>query len=419
MDDSSGDTSHLRQGIQDIQLSHGSRPHAVLDVHSLGTPGSSLVQAQEDTINSSVFLDPPITPAITGSHFTTMSPISPVPSSSTPVMDTDGIYLDIQDPSGLSFPMPDDNERTLVPDGTDADPYRLGYAQAPPTNLELLSHSTTRSSLPVASSQDIESDVVPGEMPLQETGQPASGAMAHQYNIQPRSPQAVSIEENFTELGKEEFLKKDDSMESTPRRPQQATSQPNVHPQFEMHQDAAAIPAGSPVDRNTYAMAGGGITVYNFGNVGNVQIGTSRGTGPPAKAKNVFGPSPRLPPPPQPARKKIKSSLSCGPTHGVKTKRLMVPRRMIRPDDLDFVANHAGKNWRHLGRKLGFSSGQLDIFENDYSGLHEQIFAMLERWVSGMESVPFKDLVRALVDAGCIDVATKLTDKEREDNSGD
>ena len=78
---------------------------------------------------------------------------------------------------------------------------------------------------------------------------------------------------------------------------------------------------------------------------------------------------------------------------------------------MDFLADHIGNNWRQVGRKLSFSNGQLDIIENDNKGLHEQIFAMLQQWGNSKEEATVKEIVKVLLDSGCVDVAKRLSDR--------
>ena len=55
---------------------------------------------------------------------------------------------------------------------------------------------------------------------------------------------------------------------------------------------------------------------------------------------------------------------------------------MVDSDNMDLVSKHLGRYWKALGRRLGFSGGELDQINSDYNteGLAEKIRQMLEKW---------------------------------------
>ncbi|XP_064642632.1 receptor-interacting serine/threonine-protein kinase 1-like [Lineus longissimus] len=61
-------------------------------------------------------------------------------------------------------------------------------------------------------------------------------------------------------------------------------------------------------------------------------------------------------------------------------QRTLDSTRPVTQRDIDIVAEHLGKKWRELGRKLRFSKGQLDAFDADYHGMRETIYQMLLQW---------------------------------------
>ena len=81
---------------------------------------------------------------------------------------------------------------------------------------------------------------------------------------------------------------------------------------------------------------------------------------------------------------------------------------------MEIVAQHVGKKWKQLGRELGFSNGQLDIFQSDNRGLYEQIYAMVDAWVQQTgPTATFKVLADALVKHKMGPIAEKLEEPSR------
>ena len=60
----------------------------------------------------------------------------------------------------------------------------------------------------------------------------------------------------------------------------------------------------------------------------------------------------------------------------------VVPETPLDADSVELLCKHLGKYWRPLGRKLGFSNGQLDSIYADYhvDGQQEVIHQMLRQW---------------------------------------
>ncbi|XP_078616448.1 uncharacterized protein LOC144884830 isoform X2 [Branchiostoma floridae x Branchiostoma japonicum] len=77
----------------------------------------------------------------------------------------------------------------------------------------------------------------------------------------------------------------------------------------------------------------------------------------------------------------------------------------------DHIAEDIGAEWRALGRKLGFTDGQCDGFQNDYQlqGLKEITYQMLRKWVEiRREDATLGTLGNALVEVRKEDVRSKL-----------
>lgn len=57
-------------------------------------------------------------------------------------------------------------------------------------------------------------------------------------------------------------------------------------------------------------------------------------------------------------------------------KRLFENDDSVRRPQLSFVSKYIGKNWRNVGRILGYSEGQMDQFEinQEVHGIEEVLF---------------------------------------------
>ncbi|XP_066296089.1 tumor necrosis factor receptor superfamily member 10B-like [Branchiostoma lanceolatum] len=81
----------------------------------------------------------------------------------------------------------------------------------------------------------------------------------------------------------------------------------------------------------------------------------------------------------------------------------------------EHIAEDIGAEWRALGRKLGFTDGQCDCFQNDYQGLKEITYQMLRKWVDEKgEDATLGTLGNALVQVEKEDVRSKLFTFEHE-----
>ena len=51
-------------------------------------------------------------------------------------------------------------------------------------------------------------------------------------------------------------------------------------------------------------------------------------------------------------------------------------------DELEYLSRKIGKDWKALGRRLGFENAQLTGFAKDNDEFSEKAYAMLEKWKS-------------------------------------
>ena len=52
-------------------------------------------------------------------------------------------------------------------------------------------------------------------------------------------------------------------------------------------------------------------------------------------------------------------------------------------EEFDFIADHVGKNWRNLARRLGVSDSQIDSIQEAHPrDLREQAYSALKAWVA-------------------------------------
>ncbi|XP_035697989.1 tumor necrosis factor receptor superfamily member 21-like [Branchiostoma floridae] len=94
---------------------------------------------------------------------------------------------------------------------------------------------------------------------------------------------------------------------------------------------------------------------------------------------------------------------------GVSRNDEHVRARMVTTDDLPAIAADIGGAWRPLGRRLGFSDGRLDGFENDYRYLEEMTHQMLRKWINeSREEATRGKLADALVEVNKEAVARTL-----------
>ncbi|XP_019637336.1 PREDICTED: tumor necrosis factor receptor superfamily member 21-like isoform X1 [Branchiostoma belcheri] len=94
---------------------------------------------------------------------------------------------------------------------------------------------------------------------------------------------------------------------------------------------------------------------------------------------------------------------------GVSRNDENVRSQMVTTDDTNAIAADIGNAWRPLGRRLGFSDGKLDGFENDYRYLQEIVHQMLRQWVNeNREEATRGKLADALVEVEKEDVARTL-----------
>ncbi|XP_070575924.1 receptor-interacting serine/threonine-protein kinase 1-like [Ptychodera flava] len=94
------------------------------------------------------------------------------------------------------------------------------------------------------------------------------------------------------------------------------------------------------------------------------------------------------------ARRKIKVTTSQSP---------------VTLEDLDNISGHVGHQFRPLGRKCGFSDGELDGFAHDYSTLKEQNYQMLRTWKGDAGKTATRDkLARLLCEVKLYDAASRL-----------
>ncbi|CAH1240349.1 TNFRSF11B [Branchiostoma lanceolatum] len=91
-----------------------------------------------------------------------------------------------------------------------------------------------------------------------------------------------------------------------------------------------------------------------------------------------------------------------------------VRARQVTNDDADAIAADIGGAWRPLGRRLGFSDGRLDGFENDYHQcLREIVYQMLRKWINENRGEATRGkLADALVEVDKGDVARTLLGRE-------
>ena len=63
-------------------------------------------------------------------------------------------------------------------------------------------------------------------------------------------------------------------------------------------------------------------------------------------------------------------------------------------DEFDYIADHVGKNWRLLARKLGVSDAQIDNIQEAHSrDLREQAYSALKAWVAKNPGRANKDVL--------------------------
>ncbi|XP_077864762.1 uncharacterized protein LOC100368881 isoform X2 [Saccoglossus kowalevskii] len=81
----------------------------------------------------------------------------------------------------------------------------------------------------------------------------------------------------------------------------------------------------------------------------------------------------------------------------------------VSTDNIEFVVNEITKEWKPLGRKLGFKDADLEAFFSDHriDGIKEVIMAMLRKWKQNGNATVEK-LRQALQGVGRKDVADKL-----------
>ncbi|XP_077982760.1 receptor-interacting serine/threonine-protein kinase 1-like [Glandiceps talaboti] len=125
-------------------------------------------------------------------------------------------------------------------------------------------------------------------------------------------------------------------------------------------QGASAAPGIQPTTIHTTGIKHGSTNITISGNPSGIQIGNQNYMVVQGAARTPAGKKPTT------SRQKIKVSTSTTP---------------VKLDDLDDISKHIGSDFRTLGRRLGFSNGELDGFHHDYSKLTEMNYQMLYSWV--------------------------------------
>ncbi|XP_066296037.1 tumor necrosis factor receptor superfamily member 21-like [Branchiostoma lanceolatum] len=98
---------------------------------------------------------------------------------------------------------------------------------------------------------------------------------------------------------------------------------------------------------------------------------------------------------------------------GVSRTDESVRARQVTNDDADAIAADIGGVWKALGRRLGFSDGNLDCFQNDHTYLREIVYQMLRKWINeNREEATRGKLADALVEVDKGDVARTLLGRE-------
>ncbi|XP_077982449.1 receptor-interacting serine/threonine-protein kinase 1-like isoform X1 [Glandiceps talaboti] len=78
-------------------------------------------------------------------------------------------------------------------------------------------------------------------------------------------------------------------------------------------------------------------------------------------------------------------------------------------EDLEAVSEHVGHAFRRLGRKLGFSNGQVDCFDHDCNKLNDKNYQLLRKWKERQGSSATRgELAKILFDLKMYEVAELL-----------